>query len=113
MTKGDATFIGVYGTDEEVLSGSYVLNADGFVKTESAASIAPFRAYITAKGSKSILGMTLDGVSTNIEDIEMELTVGRENIYNMAGQLIRANAAIAEDLPRGIYIFNGKKIVVK
>ncbi len=44
-------------------------------------------------------------------------TIAREgenfDIYDMRGQLIRKNARNTEGLPAGIYICNGKKIVVK
>lgn len=35
------------------------------------------------------------------------------NIYNMQGQLVKANADGTDGLPKGMYIHNGKKIVVK
>ena len=35
------------------------------------------------------------------------------NIYSVSGQLVRKNAASTEGLVKGIYIMNGKKIVVK
>lgn len=35
------------------------------------------------------------------------------NIYNMQGQLVKANADSTDGLPKGMYIHNGKKIVVK
>lgn len=35
------------------------------------------------------------------------------NIYNMQGQLVKAHADSTDGLPKGMYIHNGKKIVVK
>lgn len=35
------------------------------------------------------------------------------NIYSIDGQLVRQNAVSPEGLPKGIYISNGKKFVVK
>jgi hypothetical protein len=36
-----------------------------------------------------------------------------ENVYNVQGQLVRRNATQADGLPAGLYIVNGKKMVVK
>ena len=35
------------------------------------------------------------------------------DIYNLKGQLVRKNATSVDGLPRGVYLQNGKKIVVK
>ena len=35
------------------------------------------------------------------------------NVYNLMGTLVRKNATSVEGLPQGIYIFKGKKVVVK
>lgn len=35
------------------------------------------------------------------------------DIYGMDGRLVRKNAASLEGLPKGLYIMNGKKMVVK
>ena len=35
------------------------------------------------------------------------------DIYNLSGQCVRRHAASTDGLPRGIYIFKGKKVVVK
>ena len=35
------------------------------------------------------------------------------NIYNVKGQLIRANATSTDGLPKGIYIIGGRKLIVK
>ena len=45
------------------------------------------------------------------EDGEMHVTSG--NIYTVDGRLVRQNATSLEDLPKGIYIVDGKKYFVK
>ena len=35
------------------------------------------------------------------------------DIYSLDGRLVRKNAASTEDLPKGLYIMSGKKMVVK
>lgn len=36
-----------------------------------------------------------------------------DDIYNLQGQKVRSNATSLEGLPKGVYIINGKKIVIK
>ena len=45
------------------------------------------------------------------EDGELRVTSG--NIYSVDGRLIRQNATTLEGLPRGTYIVDGKKYMVK
>ena len=61
-----------------------------------------------------------DGSSsiTGIKDVNAGETADRaadRNIYSINGSLIKANATAADldNLPKGIYILNGKKVVVK
>lgn len=37
----------------------------------------------------------------------------RSNVYSVSGRLVRAGSASADGLPKGVYIINNKKIVVK
>jgi hypothetical protein len=37
----------------------------------------------------------------------------RADIYMLDGRLVKANAADVKSLPRGIYIINGKKVMVR
>ena len=36
-----------------------------------------------------------------------------DDIYNLQGQKVRSNATSLKGLPKGIYIINGSKVVVK
>ena len=51
---------------------------------------------------------------TGISPIITEIDANKSgNIYTMTGVKVRNNATSTEGLPQGIYIFKGKKIVVK
>ncbi len=53
-----------------------------------------------------------DGDPAGIVDVKgNESTTG--NIYNLNGMLVRKAATSTDDLPSGIYLFKGKKMVVK
>lgn len=50
-------------------------------------------------------------VVDEIQDVELQPAVA--NIYGMDGRLVRKDATSTEGLPKGMYIMNGKKLVVK
>ena len=35
------------------------------------------------------------------------------NVYNVQGRMVRAKATTLEGLPQGVYIVNGRKIVIR
>lgn len=70
--------------------------ADGGAKVQS------FPIEIMGLGTTQVLGINRAGeVSTP------------KNIYNLNGQLVRSHALSTEGLPHGIYVIEGKKVVVK
>lgn len=81
-----------------------------------------YRAYlVAANGTTPIKSMSLDldydgvdeNVTTGIDDIIADLTDPQTTgmVYNLGGQLVSRNGL--QSLPKGIYIMNGKKYVVK
>ena len=88
-------------------------------------TIKPFRAYLSAKGSggaaknriEATNYMDVEGLwdTTDIEDMLLEQGIvgGKTNVYNLNGQIIRANTDDLSNLPKGVYIVNGKKYFVK
>lgn len=72
----------------------------------------------TAANAKLFLdGIDMTG-TTDIEDIfggeeDKKVEKFANGIYNINGQLIRANSDSTEGLPEGLYIINGKKRLVK
>ena len=53
---------------------------------------------------------TLEDTSTGLVDVTADTKEGKSLIYNMNGQLVKGTL---DELPRGLYIVNGKKYVVK
>lgn len=85
--------------------GFYYQNEDG-----SAVNNGAHKAYLpvpeaAAGGAK---GWSFDGEATGIRSIEAGAGVENAVIYNLSG--VRMNS---QNLPKGIYIVNGKKMVVK
>lgn len=72
-----------------------------------------YRAYFHSKDgyAGSTISVTFDS-ETAIKDLSAG---GSEtmNVYNLAGQLIRRNASSLQGLPKGVYVINGKTVIVK
>ena len=114
----DYNFVGTYTPYEKngvgnpiVIGTDYVLGADdNFHLTTTQNALKAFRAYIQANEASPVnpvkaLNICIDGETTAIESLNGE-TMTDGAIYNMAGQ--RVNKAV-----KGLYIVNGKKILVK
>ena len=89
-------------------------NVSGKSKTKG------YRAYlVAASGVTPVKALSIDydgvdeEVTTGIDDIMADLTDPETTgkVYNLGGQLVSRNGL--QSLPKGIYIMNGKKYVVK
>lgn len=68
-----------------------------------------------AKASELSLGLFDDNSTTPIETIKVD-DLNRDTsgkVYSISGVLVKNNAADLNNLPKGIYVVNGKKYVVK
>jgi len=103
-------FIGVFGP-LTVAAGDYFVGRDNsgaayIYKSAGSTSIKAFRAYIYAQEAASVK-MFIGGIATGINEINGAIaTEDNAPVFNLAGQ--RVNKA-----QKGIYIQNGKKVLVK
>ncbi len=116
-TGTDYNFVGTYtpyakdaDANPIVAGADYVLGADNnFHLTTVKNALKAFRAYIQAneatEESPARLAIVIDGETTSIEAIDGRV-LSNDAIYNLAGQKVK-------NAQKGIYIQNGKKIVVK
>ena len=112
---GDATFKGVYKEmpiNSDATNAYYVLSSNALhrvsEKTETPATVGAYRAYIQVPAAAEVKErISVDGEATAIEDIEIaaDKAVSGE-IYNLAGQRVAQPT-------KGIYIVNGKKVLIK
>lgn len=80
-----------------------------------------FRGWLQPKstGATKVESIVVNGVEiptedvTGIEGLTIVEAPVNGNIYTISGQLVRANATSTEGLAKGIYVVNGKKVVVK
>lgn len=128
---GSLTFNGTYTKQEnKIPHGSYLLSGGKWFymnlkgqETPYVEEVKGFRTWLQPDGSTqgnaniqfSIDGV-IDGDVTNaIEGIENDINVNANSnkVYNMNGQLVRNGSTSLEGLPKGVYIVNNKKYIVK
>lgn len=127
--NGDTNYkmIGIYNPST-VATGCYYMSNVGTVKqTNKDFTLKGTRAYMTgtlsmgtptmAKSAYNALTpVDMNGETTDIDFIDVaprHTDLGEGNIYNLNGQLVRKGAKNLNDLDKGVYIANGKKVVVK
>ena len=91
---------------------------DGFVLAKPAGKSAGFykwnggslpsgKVYLPAPaGARDYLEFTFDGETTSISEIETMRNVGNETFYNLNGQKV-------QNPTKGLYIVNGRKVIIK
>lgn len=117
VDETDASFIANYsrkvtdGTENiYVLPGVVKETALQFQKAGEV-SIRPFRAYLQAASAPAKINVMFDD-ATGIHAATAEQLEGIFNIYSIDGKLVRQNGD-KMGLNKGVYIINGKKVVVK
>lgn len=117
VDETDASFVANYsrkvtdGTENiYVLPGVVKETALQFQKAGEV-SIRPFRAYLQAASAPAKINVMFDD-ATGIHAATAEQLEGIFNIYSIDGKLVRQNGD-KMGLNKGVYIINGKKVVVK
>lgn len=101
----------------EALSGvkRYILTRadDGilaFYRTNSGTiNVKANRAYLEVPTAMAVASFSLEGTATGINNVVT--TAAKQGIYTISG--VRLNATTTKGLPAGIYIVDGKKVIVK
>ena len=104
-------FVGTYASGN-IPQDSYFFSANQLWKaTDNTNTIKPFRAYFTPKGvGARELKFTIDGngtssIGTVMTDGTLE-TTAEGTVYNLSGQRVNKPA-------KGLYVINGKKMIIK
>lgn len=92
--------------------GSYVLRKNLVYHLVSDMAIKGFRAVLIdgTNATRVFTQWSLDGTTTGIGNIDANV-IQRYNVYNTSGQMVRHAATSLDDLPHGVYIVNGKKVI--
>lgn len=110
-TNEKTTFHG-YFYKSTAPKGSYVLRKNLVYHLVSDMDIKGFRAVLIdgTATQRVFTQWSLDGTTTGIGNIDATV-IQRYNVYNTNGQMVRHAATSLDDLPHGVYIVNGKKVI--
>lgn len=110
-TEFTAPFKGVYAP--QTATGLYGINADGNLQIGGTnAKIYAFHAfYQAAEGQTAPAKISFEGEATGINNVAAT-TVANGAVYDLSGRRVAEKLAGAS-LVKGIYVVNGKKVVVK
>lgn len=105
------------------IPGLYTFNGDGTFGPQTSGKLNPYRMYIAVKNSKLPAGAKYNisigmnnGSTTGIQEIvtapASKEAASSNAIYDLNGRLVSATGS-TQNLHKGVYIQNGKKLVVK
>ena len=100
-----------------VTDNDYYLAADGeLAPAKEGETVKAFGAIFrlsekVTSDVKFLIAFDRKGDPTYIQNIDKSNTV-KFNVYNLAGQMVKRNATSLKGLQKGLYVVNGKKVVV-
>ena len=123
VTCNNMTFSGVISRTQMTSTNNYGYSNGFFVQSGGSAHVNPFRCYFTYNppaGAPQNLPTSLfidcsDNSLMGIGDVENPNPQSSirysDDVYDTMGRLVRKHAKDLEGLPRGIYIWKGKKVL--
>lgn len=110
--------VGVYpGKSLEAGEGYFLKAAGNFIyRATVAVSLPPFSCYLPSDEKRTYLKLeeTTDGISECPEYHDYSEYSGYAGaIYDLSGRKVENRKSSNPQLPKGIYIFGGRKIIVK
>ena len=108
ITTGGTSFVGTY-TPQTLADGVYYIASNKLKKATGTQNIKGYRAYFTTSAGTR-LTLTLDDEETTaIDGISTAANLMNGEVYNLNGMKMTEGAK----LQKGIYVVNGKKVIVK
>lgn len=112
------SFIGSYDKDGLAITQyDYFLSTDNkMYRAQGGESMKGFRAVFRVSqdiaGEAKNLVVSFDDETTGISTLKTDNAKARTGVYNLSGQLVREDTSL-DGLAKGLYIINGKKVVVE
>lgn len=117
VTHGNVTFVGNYeaGKNMEGLYGVAEKAGEQYImRGGTGSTLGSTGAYFTVSGPEvNTLRIRLEGTGTGISAVEAGKGGQTFDIYSLNGIKVRSQATTTDGLPKGIYLINGKKHIVK
>jgi len=104
-------FVGTFA-NTTAAAGDFIMAGGKFKNANGGNAINAYRAYLKNKGvSSARVNFYMDGILIDEAEVTaitgVKMNAQQENVYNLSGQKIN------NELKKGVYIINGKKVVVK
>ena len=112
VSQGAWEFIGIYDSTTLYAGDTSVLflgTGNTLYYPNVTNDLKAFRAYFRTS-SDSSANICVDGISTGITTATLDGNDGDGRVYNVSGQFVGTQT---RDLPKGVYLRNGNKIIVK
>lgn len=108
------THYGSYVYKQEVPAKSYMLSKGDMVHTSKVHNVKSYRSWLEettpSENTLQLIVSDSDNSTTGIKVIE-EAPQNANAVYNVNG--MRMNSSNTDNLPKGVYIINNKKVVIK
>ena len=107
--SGDFKFVGTYCKIENLASGNYYVKNNNLYQATGSQSVKPFRAYFTSVPTEARLLFFDDDETTGINKATLlnnNEEIINNNIFDLQGRRVVQPT-------KGLYIVNGKKVIIK
>ncbi|MBR0036325.1 MAG: hypothetical protein IJP70_01650 [Bacteroidales bacterium] len=109
QSVGDWEFIGTYSTVSNLAEGNFYIKSNSLYQATGTQSVKPFRGYFHYKGSGSPRQVSFFVDSeTSVESVQAAETTDKASAFDLQGRRVNES-----HLTRGMYIVNGKKMIVR
>ncbi len=115
-TKGATSMVGIYQLTDvtTAAAGTALFLGDGnkFYQAQSSTQMKGFRAYfdVPAGSDANKVQAVIDGETTGIDTLNGDIVKANGRVYNLNGQCVGNSL---QQLQPGVYIQNGKKVVIR
>lgn len=113
-TNTGMTHYGSYVYRQKVPAKSYMLSKGDMVHTSKVHNVKSYRSWLEettpSENTLQLIVSDSDNSTTGIKVIE-EAPQNANAVYNVSG--MRMNSSNTDNLPKGVYIINNKKVVIK
>lgn len=98
---------------------AYVFSNGDMYRLSGKNGIKGFRGWLYGRDSKThdakslTFGIDLEDTATFIDGVSTKPEAQTKGVYSLGGQLVRKDSSSVAGLPKGIYIVNGRKVIVK
>lgn len=111
ISLGMFSLVGIYSGEQAVPDDAFIVDGDYWRLPETGETVKSFGAYVTADDDTSVttINIVIDGIVTSIPLVHCDEAVDTpSSAYDLSGRRVDVN-----NLHRGMYIINGRKVFVK